>query len=78
MTKKLDDETVRLVQALVQDAHAPDAAVGRMVERLRRLEEEVRLEGTDRQTLQKITSARRLLGDPMEVGTDVRVPFVPE
>lgn len=78
MTKKLDDETAVLIQALVEDAHAPDAAVDRMVERLRRLEEEARLEGTDRQTLQKLASARRLLGDSVEVGPGVRVPPAPD
>ncbi|GJE72858.1 hypothetical protein [Methylorubrum podarium] len=78
MTKKLDDEMAALVQALAGDAHAPDAAVGQMVERLRRLEEEARLGGSDRQTLQKLASARRLLGDPVEVGTGVLVPLVPD
>lgn len=78
MTKKLDDETAVLIQALVEDARAPDAAVDRMVERLRRLEEEARLEGTDRQTLQKLASARRLLGDSVEVGPGVRVPPAPD
>lgn len=78
MTKKLDNEMAALVQALAGDAHAPDAAVGQMVERLRRLEEEARLGGSDRQTLQKLASARRLLGDPVEVGTGVLVPFLPD
>jgi hypothetical protein len=78
MTKKLDGEMAGLVQALAEDADAPEAAVGQMVERLRRLEEEATLEGSDRQTLQKLASARRLLGDPVEVGTGMLVPFVPE
>ena len=78
MTEKLDDATAGLVQALAEDADAPDAAVDRMVERLRRMEEAAKLGGSDRQTLQKLASARRVLGDPVEVGPALRVPLVPD
>lgn len=78
MTEKLDDATAGLVQALAEDVDAPDAAVDRMVERLRRMEEAAKLGGSDRQTLQKLASARRVLGDPVEVGPALRVPLVPD
>ncbi|GJD92376.1 hypothetical protein BHAOGJBA_5930 [Methylobacterium hispanicum] len=78
MTEKLDDATAGLVQALAEDADAPNAAVDRMVERLRRMEEAAKLGGSDRQTLQKLASARRVLGDPVEVGPALRVPLVPD
>jgi hypothetical protein len=78
MTEKLDDAMAGLVQALAEDADAPDAAVDRMVERLRRMEEAAKLGGSDRQTLQKLASARRVLGDPVEVGPSLRVPLVPD
>jgi len=42
--------------------------VGLMVERLRRMEDEARLDGADRQTLQRIMSGRRLLGDRADLG----------
>lgn len=65
---RIDAETTAIVQALAGDEGPPGAAVGQMVERLRRLEEEARLEGAGRQTLQKLMSARRVLGDDMALG----------
>jgi hypothetical protein len=77
MNANIDDETTWLVQTLADDAHAPSAAVGMLIERLRRLEEEARLERAGRQTLQKIMSARRVLGDRIDFGR-VEAPFAPE
>ena len=77
MSANIDDETTWLVQTLADDADAPSAAVGLLVERLRRLEEEARLERAGRQTLQKIMSARRVLGDRIDFGR-VEAPFAPE
>lgn len=74
MDTNIDDETMGLVQALAADADVSGAVVGHLVERLRRLEEEARLGGAGRQTLQKIMSARRVLGDRADFGK-VRVPF---
>ena len=77
MSANIDDETTWLVQTLADDADAPSAAVGLLVERLRRLEEEARLERAGRQTLQKIMSARRVLGDRIDFGR-VEAPLAPE
>ena len=60
----IDHETASLVQQLSTEAHnEPGAASFVTAERLRRLEEEARFSGTSRQAFQKISSARRLLGD---------------
>lgn len=59
------------MRKLVENADASDAVVGLMVERLRRMEDEVRLDGADRQTLQRIMSGRRLLGDEADLGSAV-------
>ena len=60
----IDHETASLVQQLSIEAHHErGAAASVTAERLRRLEEEARFAGTSRQAFQKITSARRLLGD---------------
>ncbi|MBB2960973.1 hypothetical protein [Methylobacterium sp. R2-1] len=60
----LDRETVLLAQLLLGEGiHGRDAAVSRIIEDLRRLEEEASFAGASRQTFQKIASARRLLGD---------------
>ncbi|MFJ7441533.1 hypothetical protein ACIQW5_28435 [Methylorubrum thiocyanatum] len=63
-----DFDLTDLVEALVRGAGAPDASVCLTIERLRRLEEEARLGDGDRQTLQKLVSARRLLGDQADLG----------
>ena len=68
MSAYIDEETTWLVRTLAENADPSSAAVGHLVERLRRLEEEARLEGASRQTLQKIMSARRVLGDGMDFG----------
>ena len=77
MSANIDHETTCLVQSLAGDAAAPSAAVGLLIERLRRLEEEARLERAGRQALQKIMSARRVLGDRADFGR-VEAPFAPE
>jgi hypothetical protein len=77
MHMNLNDETTGQVQTLADNADVSGAAVSLMVERLRRLEEEARLEGAGRQTLQKIMSARRVLGDRLDFGK-VATPFAPE
>ena len=77
MRTDINDETTCQVQTLAENTDTSGAAVGLMVERLRRLEEEARLEGASRQTLQKIMSARRVLGDRLDFGK-VRAPFAPE
>lgn len=78
MSETLNDETTWLVQTLAKEPDPSDAAVGLMVERLRRMEDEARLNGGDRQTLQKLASARRVLGDPADLGpttTPFAVPY---
>jgi hypothetical protein len=75
---ELDGETASLVQAL--STEAPDdrgVATFVTIERLRRLEEAARFSGTTRQTLQKIASARRLLGDQTSLGP-FKGPFLPD
>ncbi|MGX9981571.1 hypothetical protein [Methylobacterium fujisawaense] len=62
------DAITWLVRALAEEADAPGAAVGLMVERLQRMEDEARLGEINRQTLQPIMSARRVLGDRMAFG----------
>jgi hypothetical protein len=68
MSTDIDAETTELVRNLAKDATPAGAAVGQMVERLRRLEDEARQEGAGRQTLQKLMSARRVLGDRTVLG----------
>ena len=68
MSTDIDAETTELVRNLAGDAAVSEAAVGQMVERLRRLEDEARQEGAGRQRLQKLMSARRVLGDRMVLG----------
>lgn len=65
----VDTETAWLVEQLVQSGpeHAAAATV-MTIERLRRLEDLARTGGTSRQAFQKIVSARRILGDPTELG----------
>ncbi|MGH1590135.1 hypothetical protein ACRBEV_19690 [Methylobacterium phyllosphaerae] len=77
MSAHIDDETTWQVQTLAGDAGRSEAATGLMVERLRRLEEEARSEGGGRQALQKIMSARRVLGDRVDFGA-VQGPFADE
>ena len=65
----IDRETTALVLELQSEAperRGVSAAV--TIEQLRRLEEEARCAGTSRQAFQKITSARRLLGDRVHFG----------
>lgn len=60
----LDREIDLLAQLLLgEGVPGRDAAVSRIIEDLRRLEEEASFTGASRQTFQKIASARRLLGD---------------
>lgn len=68
MNGQPDLELTDFVEALARDVNAPDASVCLIVERLRRLEEEARLGDGDRQTLQKLASARRILGDRLDLG----------
>ena len=77
MSTNIDDETTCLVQTLAGDAGRSEAAASLLVERLRRLEEEARLQGAGRQALQKIMSARRVLGDRADFGL-VQGPFANE
>ena len=77
MDKNLSEETTSQVQTLADNADRAGPAVGLMVERLRRREEEARLEGAGRQTLQRIMSARRVLGDRLDFGR-VKTPFASE
>lgn len=69
MTDEADDQITWLVRTLADNVDNSDAAVGLMVERLRRMEDEVRLNGADPQTLQRIISGRRLLGDRIDLGS---------
>ncbi|WHQ68606.1 hypothetical protein [Methylorubrum extorquens] len=74
---RIDAEMTTMVQALAGNGGPPGVAVEQMVERLRRLEEEARLEGAGRETLQKLMSARRVLGDRMALG-QLPAAFAPE
>ncbi|KQP80281.1 hypothetical protein [Methylobacterium sp. Leaf117] len=57
-----------MVTVLVEaELHDRTAAPPRLIERLRRLEFEVSEAAGDRQALQVIASARRLLGDAEEI-----------
>lgn len=61
---ELDSATSSLVVALAtQRTDRPSTAALVTIERLRRLEEDARFAGATRQALQKIASARRVLGD---------------
>lgn len=65
----VDRETTALVAQLLTEAPEDRGVAGAVtVERLRRLEEEARCSGTSRQAFQRITSARRLLGDQVHFG----------
>jgi len=65
----LDRETSTLVTKLRSEPLEDRGVAGALtIERLRRLEEEARCSGTSRQAFQKITSARRLLGDRVQFG----------
>jgi hypothetical protein len=66
---ELDPATSAFVVELAADKidYASTAALV-AIEHLRRLEEVARFSGTTRQTLQKINSARRVLGDRHEFG----------
>lgn len=74
MNSEAADDVTALVRTLVEDNATSEVAVSLMVERLRRMEDEARLAGADRQTLQRIMSARRVLGDRVEFGPP-RAPF---
>ncbi|WP_425324346.1 hypothetical protein, partial [Methylobacterium frigidaeris] len=61
---ELDGGLTDLVLELAHDHGGPyDALTVRTIEELRRLEDLARHSGESRQTLQKIISARRILGD---------------
>ena len=64
----LDDETCWISTARTEGGLVPyGAATARMIERLRRLEDQARCAGASRQTFQRLASARRLLGDGVHV-----------
>lgn len=69
--------TLHIRQLAIDANRQPNAAVDLMVERLRRMEDGARSAPVDRQTLQKIISARRLLGDRVDFGK-VRSGFLIE
>lgn len=73
----IGEETSALVRALAADADTSGAIVGGVVERLHRMEDQARLEGAGRQALQKIMSARRVLGDRVDFGR-ASASFAPE
>lgn len=67
----LDDHTTWLVRHLAANGPASaGAATALVVEKLRRLEDLARSSGADRQVLQKILSARRVLGDDARLGPE--------
>lgn len=69
MLVDVDEHTVWLVQQLVSNGpHSAEAATALTIEKLRRLEDLVRNAGANRQVLQKILSARRVLGDCADLG----------
>jgi len=69
MPVDLDEHTAWLVQQLVNNGpRSADAATALTVEKLRRLEDLARNAGTSRQALQRILSARRVLGDRADLG----------
>lgn len=83
--RDLDDHTVWLVQQLVSNGStSAEAATALTIEKLRRLEDLARNAGADRQTFQRILSARRVLGDhadlcgPPPFTDDVSINPVPE
>ena len=66
---ELDHDTALFVAELAADATGvPSTAALLTIEHLRRLEETARSAGTSRQSLQKIMSARRVLGDRDDFG----------
>lgn len=77
MRTDISKETSALVRVLAEEADTSGATVCGMVEHLRRLEDQARLEGASRQALQKIMSARRVLGDRLDFGR-AKAPFAPE
>ena len=65
----LDNDTTRLVQNLAQEKLGNQhAALILTIEKLRRLEDLARCGGGCRQDLQRIISARRILGDCADLG----------
>ncbi|WP_238193408.1 hypothetical protein [Methylobacterium frigidaeris] len=72
----LDDETIQLVHDMRMEG-ALDAGASRlfMIDRLRRSEDFMRVRGATRQDFQKISSARRILGDKGGFGK-IKVPFL--
>ena len=65
----LDSATIWLVQTLAQEKLGKQhAATFLTIEKLRRLEDLARCSGGSRQELQKIMSARRILGDRADLG----------
>ena len=65
----LDSDTIWLVQTLAQEKLGKQhAATFLTIEKLRRLEDLARCGGGSRQDLQRIMSARRILGDRADLG----------
>ncbi|WP_156312179.1 hypothetical protein [Methylobacterium platani] len=72
----LDAETIKLISDMQMDGVLDESATrSMMIERLRRLEDFARANGSTRQIFQKISSARRLLGDKEDFGK-ILAPFV--
>jgi stage V sporulation protein SpoVS len=68
MPVDVDEHTAWLVQQLVNNGpRSAEAATALTIEKLRRLEDLARNAGTNRQALQKIMSARRVLGDCVDL-----------
>lgn len=72
MSRQPDAELTELVRTLARDCKVSAAPISLAVERLRRLEDEARLANGDRQTLQRLISARRLLGDHLNLDATAR------
>ena len=71
MVINLDDHTTWLVCHLAANGPASaKAATALTIEKLRRLEDLARNGGADRQEIQKILSARRVLGDNVRLGPE--------
>ena len=75
---ELDREAASFMATLsIEPSDNPGVAALVTIERLRRLEDQVRCSGATRQTFQKIASARRVLGDQTSFGP-IKGPFLPD